>query len=238
VFSDELQDVIDSLLNQACPDWTPPPRVAPTADDADQLRYEGIEATRLRLGRALAGQPDLTAQLSAAIFKAILLEYSVTDQLTAPLIAAVGRRVFLDQLIDAVSEGPCQRRANAAGAAYWVRCWRHPQESALLRSAFAEGARSSAEFRSYLTRHLPPRPAGVDTIEDLWPRFWQACLTAFIECDDAEVRGLLQTAFPNEAVCYPAEFAGLLEQARQIAAADPGRFQRMRDRSTGYGYRI
>jgi hypothetical protein len=212
--------------------------VAPAADDADQLRYEGIEATRLRLGQALAEQPDLTVRLSATVFKAILLEHSVTDQLTAPLIAAVGRRVVLEQLTDAVSEGPCQRRANAAGAAYWVRCWRHPQASALLRSAFADGARSSAEFRSYLSRHLPPRPGGIDTIEDLWPRFWQACLTAFVECDDAEVRGRLQTAFPNEAGCYPPEFAGLLEQARRIAAADPGRFQRMHGLSTGYGYRI
>jgi hypothetical protein len=186
----------------------------------------------------LTERPDLTARLSATIFKAVLSEYSVTNQLTAPLIAAVGRRVVLEQLIDAVSEGPCERRANAAGAAYWVRCWRHPQESALLRSAYAEGARSSAEFRSYLARHLPPGPGGIDTIEDLWPRFWQACLTAFIECDDAEVRRLLQTAFPNEVGCYPPEFAGLLEQARRIAAADPERFQRMHDRSTGYGYRI
>lgn len=78
----------------------------------------------------------------------------------------------------------------------------------------------------------------MDVVEDLWPRFWQACLTAFIECDDGEVRGHLQTAFPNEAGCYPPESAGLLEQAREIAAADPGRFQRMLDRSTGYGYRI
>lgn len=70
------------------------------------------------------------------------------------------------------------------------------------------------------------------------PRFWQACLSAFIECDNSEVRHDLQTAFPNEAGCYPLEFAGLLEQARQIAAADLGRFQRMLDRTTGYGYRI
>ena len=238
MFSDELQEVIDSLLGEACPDWAPPPRVAATADDAGQRRYERIEVTRLRLGQALAGRLDLTARLSAAIFEAILLEYSLTDQLTAPLIAAVGRRAVLEQLIGAVREGPCRRRANAAAAAYWVKCWRHPQESALLRSAYAEGARSSMQLRSYVARHLPPGPGGADTIEDLWPRFWQACLTAFIECDDAEVRRLLQTAFPNEAGCYPVEFAGLLEQARQIAAADPERFQRMRDRSTGYGFRI
>ena len=104
MFSDELQDVIDSLLGQACPDWTPPPRVAPTADDADQRRYERIEVTRLRLGQALAERPALTARVSAAILNAVLLEYSVTDQLTATLIAAVGRRVVLEQLIDAVSE--------------------------------------------------------------------------------------------------------------------------------------
>jgi hypothetical protein len=29
VFSDELQDVIDSLLGQVCPDWRPPPQVEP-----------------------------------------------------------------------------------------------------------------------------------------------------------------------------------------------------------------
>jgi len=52
------------------------------------------------------------------------------------------------------------------------------------------------------------------------------------------VRRYLQTAFPNEDGCHPTEFAGLLGQARRIAAADPGRFQRMLDRSTGYGYRI
>lgn len=123
-------------------------------------------------------------------------------------------------------------------AAYWVRCWRHPQESAVPRSAFAEGARSAAEFGSYRARHLPPRPAGIDGVEDLWPRFWQACLTAFVECDDAEVRRHLQAAFPNEAGCYPPEFAGMLEQARGIAAANPERFQRLIDRSTGYGDRI
>ena len=121
MFSDELQDVIGSLLHEACPDWTPPSPVAPTAADADQLRYEWIEATRLQLGRALAEQPDLTARLSATILKAILLEYSVYDQLTAPLIAAVGRRVVLEQLIEAVTEGPCERRANAAGAAAFTR---------------------------------------------------------------------------------------------------------------------
>jgi hypothetical protein len=115
--------------------------------------------TRLRLGQALAQQPDLTVRVLAAILKTILLDDSATD------------------------------------------CWRHPRESALLRSAFAEGARSSAEFPSYLARHLPSRPAGIDTVEDLWPGFWQACLTAFIECDDAEVWRLLQTAFPNEAGC-------------------------------------
>lgn len=238
MFSDELQDVIDSLLGQVCPDWTPPPRVAPEEDNAGQRRYHRIEVTRLRLGRALAGQPDLTAQLSARIFEAVLLEHSVSDQLTAPLIAAVGRRAVLEQLTSAVSEGPCQRRANAAAAAYWVRCWRHPQERALLRAAYAEGARSSEEFLSYLARHLPPGPGGIDRVEDLWPRFWQACLTAFTECDDAEARRRLQTAFPNEAACYPPEFTGALEQARRIAAADPGRFRRMLDRSTGYGYRI
>jgi hypothetical protein len=238
VFSEELQDVIDSLLGQACPDWTPPPRVALPVGNAGQRRYERVEVTRLRLGRALAGRPDLTARLSTAVLEAVLLEYSVTDQLTAPLIAAVGRRAVLEQLIGAVGEGPCQRRANAAGAAYWVRCWRHPQQSALLRSAFAEGARSPEEFRSYLARHLPPRPGGTDTVEDLWPSFWRACLTAFVECDDAEVRRLLQVAFPNEAGCYPPELAGLLERARRIAAADPGRFQRMLGGTTGYGYRI
>jgi hypothetical protein len=99
------------------------------------------------------------------------------------------------------------------------------------------GARSPEEFSSYLARNLTPRPGGIDRIEDLWPRFWQACLTAFNECD-AEARRLLQTAFPNEAACYPPEFAGALEQARRIAAADPERFQQMLDRSTGYGYRI
>ncbi len=238
MFSDELQDVIDALLGQACPDWTLPARVAPMSGAVGERRHERIEVTRARLGRALSGQPGLTARLAATVFEAILLEHSLTDQLTAPLIAAVGRRVVLEQLTDAVSEGACQRRANAAMAAYWVRCWRHPQEPAVLRSAFAEGARSAAEFRSYLARHLPPRPAGTDSVEDLWPRFWQACLTAFVECDDAEVRGHLQTAFPNEDGCYPPEFAGLLEQARGIAAADPGRFQRLISRSTGYGYRI
>jgi hypothetical protein len=238
VFSEELQDVIDALLGEACPDWPVPPRVAATADDAGYRRYERIGVTRLRLGRALVKQPDLTVRLSALILKAILLECSASDQLTAPLIAAVGRRVVLEQLIDAVNEGPCERRANAAQAAYWVRCWRHPKESVLLRAAYEHGARSSAEFRNYLESHLPPRPPGIDTIDDLWPRFWQACLTAFVECDDAEVRGLLETAFPNEVGCYPPEFAGLLEQARRIAVSDPERFERMHDRSTGYGYRI
>ncbi|WP_329252756.1 hypothetical protein OG417_09480 [Actinoallomurus sp. NBC_01490] len=238
MFSEELQDVIDALLGHACPDWPLPPRVATAEDDADQRRYERIEVTRLRLGRALAEQPELTARLSATIFEAILLEDSVTDQLIAPLIAAIGRRVVLEQLIDAVSEGPCERRVRAAQAAYFVQHWRHPQESVLFRSAYAEGARSSAELQSYVARHLPPRAGGIDAVGDLWPRFWQVCLTAFVECDDAEGRRLLQTAFPNELECYPAEFTGLLEQARRIAAADPERFQRMHDQSVGYGYRI
>lgn len=233
MFSEELQDVIDVLLGHACPDWPVPPRITTSADDADHQRYERIEVTRLRLGRALAGQPELTARLSATVFKAVLLECGVTDQLIAPLVAAIGRRVVLERLIDAVSEGPWERRANAAQAAYHVRCWRHPEESARAR-----GAWSSAELRNHKARRLPPRSGGIDTIDDLWPGFWQACLIAFVECDDTEVRRLLQTAFPNEVGCYPAEFAGLLEQARRIAAADPERFQRMRDRSTGYGYRI
>jgi len=110
VFSDELQDVIDSLLAQACPDWTPPPRVAPAEDDADQRRYERIEVTRLRLGKALAEQPGLTARLSATILNAVILEYSLTDQLTGPLITAVGRRAVLEQATGAVSQGPCQKR--------------------------------------------------------------------------------------------------------------------------------
>ena len=114
MFSDELQDVIDSLLGQVCPDWTPPPRVDPAEDDADQRRYHRIEVTRFRLGRALAGQPDLTVRLSATILEAVLLEHSVSGRLTVPLITAVGRRAVLEQQTGAVSEGPCQRRANAA----------------------------------------------------------------------------------------------------------------------------
>ncbi len=238
MFSDELQDVIDSLLGQACPDWTPPPRVDPAEDNAGHRRYHRIGVSRRRLGLALTGQPELTVRLSATIFEAILLEHSLSDRLTAPLIAAVGRRTVLEQLTGAVSEGPCQRRANAAMAAYWVRCWRHPQERAPLGAAHAEGVRSSEEFRSFLARHLPPRPHGIDRVEDLWPRFWQACLTAFAECDDTEARRLLQMAFPNEAACYPPEFAGVLKQAQRIAAADPERFRPMLGRSTGYGFRI
>jgi hypothetical protein len=49
---------------------------------------------------------------------------------------------------------------------------------------------------------------------------------------------LLADGVSQRGRCHPTEFAGLLGQARRIAAADPGRFQRMLDRSTGYGYRI
>ena len=51
---DELQDVLDSLLGQACPDWTLPPRVAATAGNADERRRQRIEMMRPRLGKALA----------------------------------------------------------------------------------------------------------------------------------------------------------------------------------------
>lgn len=235
MMSEELQDAIDALLGHACPDWTPPPRVDPASADADYRRYERIERTRLRLGRALARRPELTARLFDPIVEALLLEPNATDQLTAPLIAAVGRRAVLRRLIDAVREGPCERRANAATAAYWVRCWQHPLHSERLRAAFEAGARTPDELK----RQLPPRPEGIDDrVTDLWPVFWQACLTTFVECEDPGVRDSLQTAFPVEDECYPPSFAGALEQARRIAASDPGRFARMRDRTTGYGHRI
>lgn len=237
MFSEELQDLIDGLLSRACPHWALPARIAPSTGDVDQRRYERIEATRLRLGQALAEQPDLTAQLSTEVFRAILLERSVTSQLIVPLITGIGRRVVLEQLIDAVSGGPCDRRANGAAAAYWVRCWEPPQRRVLLRAAYDDGARSPAEFQDYLRRHQNP-PRGVDEIDDLWPQFWQVCLAAFVECGDVLVRQSLQTAFPVDADCYSPEMAGLLEVARRIARADPERFGRMHQRSTGYGYAI
>jgi hypothetical protein len=237
VVSEELQDVIDGLLAQACPHWPLPARVTPSAEGADQRRYERIETTRLRLGQALAEQPGLTARLSPEIFRAILLEHSVTDQLITPLITAVGRRIVLEQLINAIGDGPYERRAHASQAAYWVRCWEDPRRRVLLRTAYEEGARSPAEFRGYLERHQEP-PRAIDEIDDLWPRFWLVCLTAFVECEDGEARNILQTAFPNDAGCYPAEAAGLLDEARRTASTDPERFRRIHEHSTGYGYTI
>jgi hypothetical protein len=196
VFSDELQDVIDSLLAQACHDWAPPPRVDPRAGDAGQRRYERLKMTRLRLGQALAQRPDPAARVPAAILTATLLDESATD--------AGGTR----------GNRPCSGRP--------MRKVPGP-------------LRSSGATWHVICRHVLPASTRSRTCG---PGFWQACLTALIECDDVGVRRLLQTAFPNEPRHYPPELAGMLEQARRIAAADPERFKRMRGRSTGLGYRI
>jgi hypothetical protein len=163
VFSDELQDVIDSLLGQACPDWTPPPRVDPAEDDADQRRYHRIEVTRRRLGRALAGQPDLTARLSATIFEAVLLEHSVSDRLTAPLITAVGRRAVLEQLTGAVSEDRASggrtlptglTGSGAGGTRRNVSCSGPPMQRV------PDPPRSSAATWHVTCRHVPAELTG------------------------------------------------------------------------------
>jgi hypothetical protein len=234
---EDLQDHIDGLLAQACPEWPPPPRVGTEDEGSDQQRYERIEVTRLRLGRALAERPDVAGRLAEKIFETVLLERTATDQLIAPLITAIGRRPVLEQLIEAAGEGPCARRANAAAAAYWVRCWEHPQRRFLLRAAYDNGARSAKDLQDHLQQHLDP-PRDIGWIDDLWPRFWQVSLNTFVECTDREIRQNLQTAFPLEAGCYPAEMAPLLAQAALLVEDDPERFERLHQRTTGYGHAI
>jgi hypothetical protein len=234
-----LEDLIDRLLVEACPQWKPPARVAPPGVDQVYWRFDRLEVTRLQLGQALGQQLGLAAERAEEILSAILHEPSLTSQLVHPLISAIGRRTVLERLIIVVGDGdlPWGHRVNAASAAYWVRCWEPPQRRALLRAAYGAGARSHAEFEDYLQRHQAP-PRLVDKVEDLWPRLWQVCLAAFVACDDAEARRDLQTAFPLDPSCYPSESNELLAMARHIAREDPSAFDRLLGGSTGYGWSI
>ena len=187
----------------------------------------------------MSEQPALTAEVAEELFTALLLERNATDQLINPLICALDRRPVLERLITAVGdvEPPCRRRANAASAAYWVRCWFPPQERALRRAAYDAGARSPEEFGEYLRRHrTPPRP--IDDVADLWPAFWRVCLEAFVTCDDTDDREILSLTFPLDPSCHPPESAELLRAAADIARRQPETFDRLLNGCSGFGHAI
>ncbi|MFI9105416.1 hypothetical protein ACIGXA_33385 [Streptomyces fildesensis] len=179
--------------------------------DPAQRRYEQVECTRLRIGRTLARDLDLTRRLASDVLALLPLDGNLYSQLIFPLVAAVGRRRVLEHLIPAVREGDWPARANASCATYWVRVW--------------SPGKSSAE------RHI-------DHVADLWPELWRASLEAFVHCPDLDLRMQLHTAFPLGPEHYPPEAAPLLHQARSIAQDYPERFSRLLTGSTGYGVAI
>ncbi|XVQ15040.1 hypothetical protein ACQP1W_21665 [Spirillospora sp. CA-255316] len=234
-----LQRLIDRLLAEVCPQWEPPPRLAPAGVTAEQWEWERLEATRLRLGRALAERPDLAAERAGTILAAIGLDRGHTNQLVHPLIAAIGRRAVLEHLTEMAGdeERSWEGRGNAASAGYWVRSWQPAYQADLLREAYEAGAESAGEIQEYVRRHEPPRGPG-DEVADLWPRFWLTCLGAFVTCQDAQLRQSLQTTFPLERTCYPPGSADLVDEARRIALEDADAFARLLNGSTGYGWAI
>ncbi|MFC4913503.1 hypothetical protein [Actinomadura gamaensis] len=232
--SEALEAALRDLLRAVDPQWQPP--VLPPVEDETQQRYERIETIRLQLGHALAADPRFTARAAEDVVRAVLLDGSSTSQLVHPLIEAIGRRGVLLRLIEAVENGPCERRASAAAAAYWVRCW-WPQDR-LFEAARAAGIRSAVELRRFLDEHAQHVIRSAGEIDDLWPRFWRACLATFVMCEDDEIRFQLQTAFPLDSSRYAPKDADLLVEARRIAESAPERFQRLRDGTTGYGAAI
>jgi hypothetical protein len=248
----ELQDLLEQLIDEACPDWDypdceRPARETPDGEDPHFWAYHYTEVMRLRLSRALLADPELTVRLAPRVFQALLLEPALTDQLVFPLADVLGRRRLLEELTGVVEGGSAGQRVHAASAVYHLGFHRAPERRAIIRQvreAVAAGLITSRneveEFLSARRAAVPDRP--IDRIDDLRPRFWLACLAAFVSCDDAEARRHLQTAFPLGPEHYPsdatAHTATLLSAAREIAQADPERFERLLRGSTGYGAAI
>ncbi|MEV6277798.1 hypothetical protein [Nocardia sp. NPDC051832] len=234
----ELQACLIRLLVAADPHWERPVGRGGVGDDVYR-RFQLLEATRLQLSGVLWARPEWVVARGGEVFAVILLDDGWSSQLVHPFVAAVGRRVVLERLIGAVEdEGlPYQLRANAAQAAYWVRCWEPRELQELRRAAVVAGAGSAAEVNAYVQRHRRPERVA-DDIDDLWPRFWRSCVVVFVGCEDSTVRRRLQTAFPLESTCYPDEFAGMIRAAMVIAEADAAAFERLLNGSTGFGHSI
>lgn len=204
-----------------------------------QQRYELVECNRLRLSRLLRRDLRLARRHRAELLALLPLDSNTTSQLVFPLVMALGRRTVLRYLIDAVGQGDWPRRVNASSAAYWVRVGPGVPDEEKLFTAVRDGTMSVADARAKLRRlREESEQSDTDPVDDLWPALWLASLRAFVDCEDDDLRLRLETAFPLAASHYPPEAAPLCAQAERIALAEPERFARLLNGSTGYGLAI
>jgi hypothetical protein len=202
-------------------------------------RYELVECNRLGLSRVLRRDLQLVHRHRAELLALLPLDGNLTSQLVFPLVTALGRRPVLRYIIDAVGQGGWPQRVNASAAAYWVPRGPGIPGREELFVAVRDGVMSVADARVKLRRlRAQPEQTDNDTVADLWPELWLASMRAFVECDDDGLRLRLHAAFPLAAAHYPPEAASLREEAERIALAQPERFGRLFNGSTGYGLAI
>ncbi|WP_202235052.1 hypothetical protein [Actinacidiphila reveromycinica] len=235
----ELPQRLEALMDHLAPEETVRLGGPLLGLEPARQRWELVEGNRLALSRVLRRDLHLVRRHRAELLALLPLDGNVTNQLVFPLVTALGRRPVLRYIIDAVGQGGWPQRANASKAAYWVPKGPSVPGWEELFVSVRDGVMSVADARAKLRRlRAQPEQTDNDAVADLWPELWLASMRAFVDCDDDGLRRRLHTAFPLAAAHYPPEAAPLREEAERIALAQPERFGRLLDGSTGYGLAI
>ncbi|MEV4826110.1 hypothetical protein [Micromonospora sp. NPDC049274] len=216
--SEDVQDLLDGLIQQLCPDWSCefPGPLAP-----DHERFELIAAKRMQVARVLRRRPDRAAALSEQVLATIVADEdsSCNRQLVAPLVTAIGRSAVLAGLLSYARSGSPAQQAGAARGWYWAQ------------PTLVYPTRADLDNR----RPTAASQAEWDEMADLCRAFRIACLTAFLATDDVRARADLAMRFTLNPEDYPPELAAEVDEARSIAAGDPQRYRRLLTDTTEAG---
>jgi hypothetical protein len=184
----------------------PSPRWS-VGEKAQYWDYERCNVKRMHLGEVLRERPSDAAAFADRVLDAIVCDEDVSfnRQLIEPMIVAVGRRAVQEYLIEAVRMSAAPQKVCAVRAWYWS------QPMLVYRSS------------SDLRKRRPTASSGAEADEVVDLRSWyrEACLRAFVECDDVETRKWLARGFILSGAHYDPALGELVDRARAIAEADP-----------------
>ncbi|MBM0226686.1 hypothetical protein [Micromonospora sp. ATA51] len=202
---------LDALLARLCPDWAPPALPDEYAANPRFVAYNRLNAKRMQAAGRLREQPDYALSAADQVLDAIVHDEDVSfnRQLIEPMLATVGRRAVQQHLITVVETGSPLQQVCAVRAWYWSQAVMVYESSEPLRTGRPTGASRARD----------------DEVADLRGRYRAACLTAFVDCDDAATREWLARGFLLDASFYPPSLHGIVARARTIAEADPVRFK-------------